>query len=75
MGNVVLWEPASTEVFSAYFLMKLLQEAGLPDGVINFLSGQGSEVGDPVFDSELFAGLRCHLTYFFFAYFPICTES
>jgi 1-pyrroline-5-carboxylate dehydrogenase len=58
MGNVVLWKPASTAVFSAYFIMKILQEAGLPDGVINFLPGSGSQVGDPVFESEHFAGLH-----------------
>lgn len=58
MGNVVLWKPASTAVFSGYFIMKLLKEAGLPDGVINFLPGSGSNVGNPALDSELFAGLH-----------------
>ncbi|MFO7895470.1 MAG: L-glutamate gamma-semialdehyde dehydrogenase [Candidatus Cloacimonadales bacterium] len=58
MGNVVLWKPASTAVFSGYFIMKILQEAGLPDGVINFLPGSGSEVGDPVLESADFAGLH-----------------
>lgn len=58
MGNTVLWKPASTSVYSGYFLMKLLAEAGLPDGVINFLPGSGAEVGDPVMDSEDFAGIH-----------------
>ena len=42
MGNVVLWKPASTAVFSGYYVMKLLQEAGVPAGVINFLPGKGA---------------------------------
>ena len=58
MGNTVLWKPASTSVYSGYFLMKLLAEAGLPDGVINFLPGSGAEVGDPVIDSQDFAGIH-----------------
>ncbi len=58
MGNTVLWKPASTAVYSGYFLMMLLGEAGLPDGVINFLPGSGAEVGDPVIDSEDFAGIH-----------------
>ena len=58
MGNTVLWKPASTAVFSAYYLMKLLHEAGLPDGVINFLPGSGANVGDPVLDSKDFAGIH-----------------
>ena len=58
MGNTVLWKPASTSVYSGYFLMKLLAEAGLPDGVINFLPGSGAEVGNPVIDAEDFAGIH-----------------
>ncbi|MCD6395888.1 MAG: L-glutamate gamma-semialdehyde dehydrogenase [Planctomycetes bacterium] len=58
MGNTVLWKPASTAVYSGYFLMKILAEAGLPDGVINFLPGSGAEVGNPVIDSEDFAGIH-----------------
>ena len=41
MGNTVVWKPASTAAYSAYFLMRLLQEAGLPDGVINLVYGPG----------------------------------
>ena len=58
MGNTVLWKPASTSVFSNYYIMKLLQAAGLPDGVINFLPGKASKVGDPVLGHEDFAGIH-----------------
>ncbi|OPL14721.1 MAG: 1-pyrroline-5-carboxylate dehydrogenase [Firmicutes bacterium ML8_F2] len=50
MGNVVLWKPASTAVYSNYFVMKLLMESGLPPGVINFLPASGSEIGDLLFE-------------------------
>jgi 1-pyrroline-5-carboxylate dehydrogenase len=58
MGNVVLWKPASTAVYSAHFIMKLLEESGLPPGVIQFLPGSGSQVGDPVLASPDFAGVH-----------------
>ncbi|MBI3873179.1 MAG: L-glutamate gamma-semialdehyde dehydrogenase [candidate division Zixibacteria bacterium] len=58
MGNVALWKPASSAVYSAWFIMKLLQEAGLPPGVINFVPGSGADVGDPAVDSPHFAGLH-----------------
>ena len=58
MGNVALWKPASTSVLSSYYLMKLLEAAGLPAGVINFVPGKGAAVGDPVLASEHFAGLH-----------------
>ena len=48
MGNTVLWKPASSAVFSAYHILKVLQAAGVPDGVINFVPGRGGHVGDPV---------------------------
>jgi len=57
-GNVVLWKPSTDSVYSNYFFMKLLKEAGLPDGVINFVPGRGSAVGDPVLDSEHFSGIH-----------------
>src|SRR4051794_17301613 len=47
MGNVILWKPASTAAVSAYYTLKLLEEAGLPDGVINLVYGRGAAVGDP----------------------------
>lgn len=58
VGNVVLWKPASTAVYPAYFLMQLLKEAGLPDGVINFVPGTGAQVGNPVLESEHLAGIH-----------------
>jgi 1-pyrroline-5-carboxylate dehydrogenase len=58
MGNVVLWKPASTSLLSNYYIMQILKEAGLPDGVINFLPGSGGNIGDPVIDSELFSGIH-----------------
>jgi 1-pyrroline-5-carboxylate dehydrogenase len=58
MGNTVLWKPASSAVFSAYFLMQLWKEAGLPDGVINFIPGPGRYVGDPVLVQTDLAGVH-----------------
>jgi 1-pyrroline-5-carboxylate dehydrogenase len=58
MGNVVLWKPASSAVYSNYFLMKLLEEAGMPPGVLNFVPGPGASVGDPVLASEHLAGIH-----------------
>lgn len=58
MGNVVIWKPSSTAILSNYYFMRILQEAGLPDGVINFIPGSGAEIGDPVFDHRDFAGLH-----------------
>jgi 1-pyrroline-5-carboxylate dehydrogenase len=58
MGNTVLWKPASTGVYPAYFNMKLLMAAGLPPGVINLVIGSGGEVGAPVLASPEFAGIH-----------------
>jgi len=58
VGNVTLFKPASTAVFSAYYMVKLLEAAGMPPGVINFIPGSGSKVGSPVLASEHFAGLH-----------------
>tara|TARA_Y100001970_G_C14216597_1_gene850037 strand:+ start:444 stop:2054 length:1611 start_codon:yes stop_codon:yes gene_type:complete len=58
MGNVAIWKPASSCVYSGYFLMKMLQEAGLPDGVINFVPGSGSKIGDIVFNHKKLAGVH-----------------
>jgi 1-pyrroline-5-carboxylate dehydrogenase len=58
MGNVALWKPASSSVYSGYFIMKLLQKAGLPDGVINFLPGIGKNIGDPVLNNTNLAGIH-----------------
>ena len=58
MGNVVIWKPASTQVYSAKVIMDLFKEAGLPDGVINLLPSSGSVIGDVVFNHKDFAGLH-----------------
>ena len=58
MGNVALWKPASNATYSAYYLMKLFQEAGLPDGVINFIPGAGSKVGPIIMNSPDLAGIH-----------------
>jgi 1-pyrroline-5-carboxylate dehydrogenase len=58
MGNVILWKPATTAILSNYYLMQIYKEAGLPDGVINFLPGRGSVIGKEVFPSEHFAGVH-----------------
>jgi len=58
MGNVVIWKPASTALYSAYQTMLLLEEAGLPPGVINMVPGSGPDIGDPTFASEHLAGLH-----------------
>ncbi len=57
-GNTVLWKPASTAAYSAHFLMELLREAGLPDGVINLVYGAGADVGDPVLADPNLAGIH-----------------
>jgi 1-pyrroline-5-carboxylate dehydrogenase len=58
MGNTVLWKPASTAAYSAHFLMRLFEEAGLPPGVINLVYGSGSEIGDPAMASPQLAGVH-----------------
>ena len=58
MGNVVLWKPASTAMLSAHYLMRLWQEAGLPDGVINLVYGSGAEIGDAALANPDLAGIH-----------------
>jgi 1-pyrroline-5-carboxylate dehydrogenase len=58
VGNVCLWKPASSAVYSAYFLMRLFEEAGLPKGVINFVPGSGSQVGTPAMSNPNLAGIH-----------------
>ena len=58
MGNTVLWKPASSSVYSGHFLMELFREAGMPDGVINFLPGRGSKIGNPIMNLESLAGIH-----------------
>lgn len=58
MGNVVVWKPASSAVYPAYHILKILEQAGLPPGVINFVPGSGGTVGDPVLAHPSFAGIH-----------------
>jgi 1-pyrroline-5-carboxylate dehydrogenase len=58
MGNTVVWKPASTAAYSAHFLMKLYEAAGLPPGVINMVTGSGAAVGDPALASPHLAGIH-----------------
>ena len=58
MGNTVLWKPAGTASYSAHFLMGLLQEAGLPPGVINLVYGSGATIGDAALASPHLAGVH-----------------
>jgi len=58
MGNVVVWKPNYTQVYSAQVIMEVLKEAGLPDGVINLIYVDGPEAGDVIFKHPEFAGLH-----------------
>jgi 1-pyrroline-5-carboxylate dehydrogenase len=58
MGNTVLWKPASTAAYSAWYLMKLFEAAGLPPGVINLVYGNGPAIGDPALASPELAGIH-----------------
>jgi 1-pyrroline-5-carboxylate dehydrogenase len=58
MGNTVVWKPASTASLSAYYLMRLLQAAGLPDGVINLVYGSGATIGSAALASPELAGIH-----------------
>lgn len=57
-GNVVIWKPAYTQIFSAQLLMRILKEAGLPDGVINLIYVDGPVLGKVCFEHRDFAGLH-----------------
>ena len=58
MGNVAVWKVAETQVFSAQVIMEILEEAGLPDGVVNLLFVDGPVAGDVIFNHQDFAGLH-----------------
>jgi 1-pyrroline-5-carboxylate dehydrogenase len=58
MGNTVVWKPASSAMLSAYWVMRLFQEAGLPDGVINLVYGSGATIGDAAIASPDLAGIH-----------------
>lgn len=57
-GNVSLWKPATTSIFSAYYLYRMLEEAGLPPGVLNMIPGHGPDVGQPALTNRHLAGLH-----------------
>jgi 1-pyrroline-5-carboxylate dehydrogenase len=58
IGNTTVWEPATTAILSNYYLMKIFQEAGLPDCVINFIHGSGTLIGKTVLESPHLAGIH-----------------
>lgn len=58
MGNVVVWKPADSQIYSAHTLMRIFKEAGLPDGVINLVYIPGATVGDLIFSHPDFAGIH-----------------
>ncbi|PKP04989.1 MAG: 1-pyrroline-5-carboxylate dehydrogenase [Bacteroidetes bacterium HGW-Bacteroidetes-6] len=58
MGNTIVWKPATTALLSNYYLMQIYKEAGLPDGVINFVPGPGSVVGNTVLASKDLGGIH-----------------
>src|SRR5438477_78036 len=58
MGNTVVWKPAATAVFSNYFVLKLLEEAGLPPGVINFVPGPAAPISEQLLLDRALAGIH-----------------
>lgn len=58
MGNVVVWKPANTQIYSAHVIMEVLKEAGLPDGVINLIYVDGPVAGKVIFEHPEFAGIH-----------------
>ena len=58
MGNTVVWKPASSAVLPAYYIMKVLEEAGMPPGVINMIPGSGPVVGPPVLNDVRLGGIH-----------------
>ncbi len=57
-GNVVVWKPANTQIYSAQLLMRIFMEAGLPAGVINLVYVDGPTIGDVCFNHRDFAGVH-----------------
>ncbi len=58
MGNTVVWKPSTTAILSNYYLMQIYREAGVPDGVVNFIPGSGSVIGKEIFNSPDLAGVH-----------------
>jgi 1-pyrroline-5-carboxylate dehydrogenase len=58
MGNTVVWKPSLTQAYSAHYLMKLLEAAGLPPGVVNLVHGPGPEIGEAALSHPHLAGIH-----------------
>ncbi len=58
MGNVIIWKPARTQIYSANVIMQIFKEAGLPDGVINMVTGKSSTITEVVMSHPEFAGVH-----------------
>jgi 1-pyrroline-5-carboxylate dehydrogenase len=58
MGNVVVWKPADSQVYSAQVIMELFKAAGLPDGVVNMVTVDGPTAGEVIFKHKMFSGLH-----------------
>ena len=58
MGNVVVWKPSNTQVYSANVLMEIFKKAGVPDGVINLIYPSGPDAAEVVFNHKDFAGIH-----------------
>lgn len=58
MGNTVVWKAAETQIYSASLIMEILEEAGLPKGVINLIFVDGALAGDVIFNHKDFAGIH-----------------
>ncbi|CAN5650424.1 hypothetical protein BH23ACI1_BH23ACI1_30630 [soil metagenome] len=58
MGNTVIWKPASSAMLSGYYTLKLLEEAGIPPGVINFLPGNPVQISNMLLDSPDLGGIH-----------------
>ena len=58
LGNVVIWKPAETQIYSANVIMELFEEAGLPKGVINMVTVSGEKISKVIFNDKNFAGLH-----------------
>jgi 1-pyrroline-5-carboxylate dehydrogenase len=58
MGNTVVWKTSNTQIYSAWVIIEILREAGLPDGVINLVHVGGAEAGNIIFNHQDFAGIH-----------------
>jgi 1-pyrroline-5-carboxylate dehydrogenase len=58
MGNTVIWKPSRTTILSGYYIAKMLEEAGMPPGVINFVPGESGDITDVILNHRSFAGVH-----------------